>query len=91
MPRRLVVQPHLSVAELKQLYRKALDPVEGSHYQILWLLAQGKQPKPRGNRILNQRRCIISINSSARYAMPNVNQPISARMGKVVKLHLRPV
>jgi len=43
MPRRLVVQPH-SVAELKQLYRKALDPVEGSHYQILWLLAQEKQP-----------------------------------------------
>jgi hypothetical protein len=42
MPRRLVVQPHLSVDELKQLYRKALDPVERSHYQILWLLAQGK-------------------------------------------------
>jgi transposase len=29
-------------AELEQRYRKAQDPVERSHYQIIWLLAQGK-------------------------------------------------
>ena len=42
MPKRLTLEPHLSSEELKQRYRKALDPVERSHYQILWLLAQGK-------------------------------------------------
>ena len=42
MSRRLTLQPHLSIDELKQRYRKALDPVERSHYQILWLLAPGK-------------------------------------------------
>ena len=42
MPKHLTLQPHLSIEELKQHYRQALDPVERSHYQILWLLAQGK-------------------------------------------------
>jgi transposase len=42
MPKRLTLQPHLSIDQLKQRYRKALDPVEKSHYQILWLLAPGK-------------------------------------------------
>lgn len=41
MPRRITIQPHLSVEELEASYRKAKDPVERTHYQIIWLLAQG--------------------------------------------------
>src|SRR5919202_6571041 len=41
MPRRIVIAPHLPVAELEQRYRKALDPVASRHWQIVWLLAQG--------------------------------------------------
>lgn len=42
MPRRIVLTPHLSVAELEQRYRKAPDPVASRHWQIVWLLAQGR-------------------------------------------------
>jgi hypothetical protein len=41
MPKRLVVQPHLSQDELEQRYRAAKDPVARSHWQIVWLLGQG--------------------------------------------------
>ncbi len=41
MPRRLTLTAHLSVDDLGARYRHAPDPVERSHYQILWLLAQG--------------------------------------------------
>ncbi len=34
--------PHLSTDELQSRYRDARDPVERSHYQIIWLIAQGK-------------------------------------------------
>jgi transposase len=42
MPKRTIVTDHLSLAELEQRYRQAHDPVERSHFQIIWLLAQGK-------------------------------------------------
>lgn len=42
MPRRIQIAPHLSVDELEQHYRQAQAGVERSHYQIIWLLAQGK-------------------------------------------------
>jgi len=41
MPRRIVITPHLSVAELEQRYRQAREPVASRHWQIVWLLAQG--------------------------------------------------
>lgn len=43
MPRRLQIAPHLSVEELEQRYRASKDGVERSHYQIIWLLAQGQK------------------------------------------------
>jgi transposase len=43
MPRQIQIEPHLSVEELEQRYRQAKDGVERSHYQIIWLLAQGKR------------------------------------------------
>ena len=42
MPKTIKLESHLSSQELENRYRKAHDPVLGSHYQILWLIAQGK-------------------------------------------------
>lgn len=42
MARPLAVPPHLPVARLEQRYRRARDPVERSHWQIVWLLARGE-------------------------------------------------
>ncbi len=43
MPTYVRVPAYLSLGELEQRYRKAADPVERSHSQIIWLLAQGKR------------------------------------------------
>jgi transposase len=42
MPKRIVIEPHLTIEELEARYRRAKDSVERSHYQIIWLLAQGR-------------------------------------------------
>lgn len=42
MPKRITIAPHLSLDELESCYRQAKDPVERSHYQIIWLLACGR-------------------------------------------------
>jgi transposase len=41
MARHLRLAPHLTSGELEQRYRRCRDPVERSHWQILWLLARG--------------------------------------------------
>lgn len=43
MPKRIQIAPHLSIEELYQSYRRASNPIERSHYQIIWLLASGKR------------------------------------------------
>ena len=45
MPKYITLEPHLSLEELHTRYRQASDPVERSHYQIIWLLASGKSPR----------------------------------------------
>src|SRR6266705_3974715 len=42
MNKRITVQAHLSLKEIGSRYREAKDSVERSHWQIIWLLAQGK-------------------------------------------------
>jgi len=42
MPKRISITPHLTVDELEQRYRQSTHPTERSHYQIIWLLAQGR-------------------------------------------------
>jgi Winged helix-turn helix len=42
MPKRISIIPHLTIDELGQRYRQATEPIERSHYQIIWLLAQGR-------------------------------------------------
>ena len=43
MPKYVCVAAHVSIDELENRYRKATDPVERSHFQMIWLLAQGKR------------------------------------------------
>ena len=42
MPRRIQVTDHLSPEELHARYRTAKHPVEKTHWQVLWLIQQGK-------------------------------------------------
>lgn len=35
--------PHVNISELEQFYRQAKNAIESRHYQIIWLLAQGKK------------------------------------------------
>ena len=42
MPKRLTIQPHLSLGELETRYRQANAPIERSHYQIIWLFYSGR-------------------------------------------------
>ena len=42
MPKTIKLQPHLDSKELEDRYRKAHDPVLRSHYQIVWLIGEGK-------------------------------------------------
>src|SRR5215469_14072521 len=42
MPKRLLVQTHLSLDELATRYRATTDAVERSHWQIIWRLSQDK-------------------------------------------------
>jgi transposase len=42
MPKKMKLEPHLSSKELECRYRKAPDPVLRSHYQIVWLINEGK-------------------------------------------------
>jgi transposase len=41
MPKRVHLEQHLTTDELERRYRQARDPVERSHFQILWLVSQG--------------------------------------------------
>ncbi|HKP77090.1 MAG TPA: winged helix-turn-helix domain-containing protein [Longimicrobiaceae bacterium] len=42
MPTRIQVKPGLSTEELQQRYRKSAHPSEKTHWQVLWLVAEGK-------------------------------------------------
>ena len=42
MPKRIEIKPHLSIEQLAVRYRESKDVIERSHYQIIWLLAQGQ-------------------------------------------------
>lgn len=42
MPRRLAVAPHLTIPDLEHRYRSARDPVERTHWHVVWLAAGGR-------------------------------------------------
>jgi len=43
MPKYVRIVAHRSRDDLAYRYRKATDPIERSHFQIIWLLARGKR------------------------------------------------
>jgi transposase len=45
MPKTLKLEPHPDSRELENRYRKARDPVGRSHYQIVWLISEGKSTR----------------------------------------------
>ncbi len=45
MPKYVKITAEGSTEELQIGYRKASDPVERSHWQILWLISQGHSPR----------------------------------------------
>jgi transposase len=45
MPKTLKLEPHLDPEELEKRYRKARDPVKRSHYQIVWLISEGRSTR----------------------------------------------
>jgi transposase len=49
MPRRITIEPHLSIEELEIRYRRAKDTVKKTHYQIIWLLAKGLKTEEVAN------------------------------------------
>ena len=44
MPRRIEIKGHLSNEELSKRYRSSKDVVERGHYQVIWLVSQGRSP-----------------------------------------------
>lgn len=42
MPKRVVIEPHLTTGDLEIRYQQSQNSIERSHYQIIWLLAMGK-------------------------------------------------
>jgi transposase len=42
MPKTIKLEAHLNPKELQNRYREANDPVARSHYQIVWLISEGK-------------------------------------------------
>jgi hypothetical protein len=42
VPKKIKLEAHLRTEELENRNRKAKDPVLRSHYQILWLISEGK-------------------------------------------------
>ncbi len=45
MPKKIKLERYLDSRELESRYRRAPDPVERSHYQIIWLLSHGKSTR----------------------------------------------
>jgi transposase len=43
VPKYVTIAAHLRVDELEHRYRKAANTIERSHFQLIWLLAQGKR------------------------------------------------
>lgn len=41
MPRSITIADHLSLAELKDRYKKSRDPVESRRYHLVWLVKEG--------------------------------------------------
>jgi hypothetical protein len=60
MPKTIKLESHLSSEELEYRYRKAHDPVLRSHYQIIWLISEGKTTRQVMEEALVERCVALS-------------------------------
>ncbi len=51
MAKRVEVKTELTPQELRERYRKASEPVERTHWHILWLMKEGHTPKEVAQRL----------------------------------------
>ncbi|MEG4231486.1 helix-turn-helix domain-containing protein [Microcoleus sp. Pol11C3] len=61
MPKRLKLEPHQTPSELSKLYRQASDPIERTRYQIIWLLATGRETEDVADVTGYCRNCIYRL------------------------------
>lgn len=61
MPKTIKLEPHLGSEELENRYRKAKDPVARSHYQIVWLISEGKTTRQLMEATGYSRGCIQQL------------------------------
>lgn len=83
MPKRITIEPHLSVVDLEQRYRQTNDAVERSHYQIIWssvLRRLTAEPATAAEQLLAQGRRteivlfgFLKANSQLRLLIGNMN------------------
>jgi transposase len=61
MAKRVEVQTELTAEELHERYRKAREPVERTHWQILWLMKEGHTPGEVAERVGYTARWVRTI------------------------------
>jgi transposase len=61
MSRKPRIVDHLSLEDLHQRYREAHDPVERSHYQMLWLLSCGESVASCAQRVGYSSRWVSEV------------------------------
>jgi transposase len=61
MAKRVELQTELTVEELHEGYRKASEPVERTHWQILWLMKEGHAPREVAERVGYSARWVRTI------------------------------
>lgn len=61
MAKRVELKTELSAEELHERYRQASEPVERTHWQILWLMKQGHAPREVAERVGYTARWVRTI------------------------------
>jgi transposase len=61
MAKRVEVKTELTAEELRERYRKASEPVERTHWQILWLMKEGYTPGEVAERVGYTARWVRTI------------------------------
>jgi transposase len=61
MAKRVEVKTELTVEELHERYRKASEPVERTHWHIVWLMKEGHTPEEVAERVGYTARWVRTI------------------------------
>jgi hypothetical protein len=81
MAKRVEVRAELTAEELRERYRKASEPVERTHWHILWLMKEGHPPKEVAQRVGYTTRLVFpSFPLLDRLLHPLVSHPIGSQL-----------